>query len=666
MLAGGSVDTFATFRAQAMLLFAQLDAIAAARHAGAARRRISSGQARLADGRLTVVVCGEFKRGKSSLLNALLEEPGLFPVDSYYATSVITMASFARRERITVTQGDPASGLTQREISRAEIAAYATEAENPGNDQDVRLITIETPNQRLSSGLTIVDTPGIGGVYEAHGAATLGILPSADLLVFVTDATQPLTESELAFVGEASRMAQLADDGDAQVFAIAKTDALADQAEITASVTATTAKLAAATGRRPGDLAVSPVSARAKLSSVADGDQEYLRLSNFAAFEEALWAALGRRRVKALLAGALSDLAAVAEMLLGPIETELEALTRGGDPRLHEAAVREQDRSAWLASLDSDRARWHADLVRDLEEARRRLAKRGTRELDELWTRCQDVYLYTDRYLADTDQLVDRIAADATALTGVISEQVAREAARVLADIAKQNGLAVESPAIGRLPDPPVPVMDLSGELPSDQRHEGIARKFLRAGDATGPGSQAGQAIGVTLGATVGGVIGGLMTAGAGAPVGIAVGIYLGTGVGRTVGVALGGTFGALSGYKDAARTVRDDEVQARRARLWAELQLLRSAQENHLTTTLDTLMAGFSDAAAAELRTRIAQEQERSAEALTRLTRLRDAGEQAASQRRAELAAERAPLDRIRDQVGELALAAAGLGGVR
>ena len=41
---------------------------------------------------VTLVVLGEFSRGKSSLLNALLAEPDLFPVDSYVSTRVLTSA----------------------------------------------------------------------------------------------------------------------------------------------------------------------------------------------------------------------------------------------------------------------------------------------------------------------------------------------------------------------------------------------------------------------------------------------------------------------------------------------------------------------------------------------------------------------------------------------
>ncbi|MGZ4532848.1 MAG: dynamin family protein [Mycobacteriaceae bacterium] len=100
--------TFEDLRIEILQLFGELGDIVQTRSAEEARRRLSAARERLEEARLVVVVCAEFKRGKSSLLNALLEQPDLFPVDSYYATNVIITASYAAEERIkvTLTEGD--------------------------------------------------------------------------------------------------------------------------------------------------------------------------------------------------------------------------------------------------------------------------------------------------------------------------------------------------------------------------------------------------------------------------------------------------------------------------------------------------------------------------------------------------------------------------------
>ena len=81
---------------------------------------------------MTVVVLGQFSSGKSTLLNALLEDPeGIFPVDSYLSTRVVTSARWGQPETITLT-------LTARPETRRRsragsggpnLRAYISEAE---------------------------------------------------------------------------------------------------------------------------------------------------------------------------------------------------------------------------------------------------------------------------------------------------------------------------------------------------------------------------------------------------------------------------------------------------------------------------------------------------------------------------------------------------------
>ncbi|MFD0531772.1 dynamin family protein [Kitasatospora arboriphila] len=205
---GAAARDFDALRADTLALFAALGPVAVAARNAAAAERLAAAEGRLRDGTLTVVVCGEFKRGKSTLLNALLEEPDLFPRDTYFATSLVTTAAYGPQERVVVTldppdgQGD--GGPQQLEITRDRIAEYATESGNPGNLKRVRLISVHLPNPRLATGLVLVDTPGVGAVHREHTAVTTGFLPQADALVFVADATQPLTESELRFLTRAA------------------------------------------------------------------------------------------------------------------------------------------------------------------------------------------------------------------------------------------------------------------------------------------------------------------------------------------------------------------------------------------------------------------------------------------------------------------------------
>ena len=639
--------TFEGLRAEVLALFSQLSDIAGARGAEEAARRLAVGRQRLLDERLTVVVCGEFKRGKSSLLNALLEEPGLFPVDSFYATGVLTTAGYGPRESVTVTMGAADGEIRQREIGRDEIAAYATEDGNPHNAKQVELVAIQTPNPRLAAGLTLVDTPGVGGVYEEHSAVTLGFLQSASALIFVADATQPLLESELAFVRRAAETARVSDDPDGCLFVLTKIDAVGDYRPILAN---TRAKLAEVTGRPAETIPLIPVSATAKLDYLRNGSPDYLELSNFDALEELLWATLARRRARALLSSSLADLDLAAQALVVPLETEARALT-GENRELTELAAQTQDRAAWLGELRGNKDRWRSDLFDQLDDVLKQLKEHGHESLDQVWNECRTVYLHNDRYLAAPDLLLSQVITAAGAAFAALSERAGRAAARSLKEFSARHGLELRSPELEQLPVPPVPPLQLSGEVSKADRPRSGLHRWKAAAEGSKSASLAGASVGMTVGAIIGSVVPG-------------AGTLIGLNIGSLVGFTLGSTVGTLTGYREAVQDAQEKGVQLRRDRLWAELEPLRKAQETRLAEELEDLMGRYAAAATRELESRVVQEHESVVEALSRLRLLRDRAEQSVERQRAELAAERAPLDRVFGQLRQIAAAAAELGG--
>jgi hypothetical protein len=150
-----------------------------------------------------VLVVGEFKQGKSSLVNALVDQD-VCPVDDDIATSAPTVVRFAEAPEASVVhepEGDAAPQTEQ--IAVDEVAAYASEAGNPGNERRLRAVEVGVNHALLSSGLVLVDTPGVGGLGSVHSAVTMAALPMADALVFVTDASQEMSQPELDFLRRA-------------------------------------------------------------------------------------------------------------------------------------------------------------------------------------------------------------------------------------------------------------------------------------------------------------------------------------------------------------------------------------------------------------------------------------------------------------------------------
>ena len=163
--------------------------------------RLTIARRRLADPGIHIVVVGEFKQGKSSLVNALLGAP-VCPVDDDVATAVPTYVRHgAEAGAHLILDEDP----PRREpIPMEDVRRYAVEGgQGAAGEKTVAGVEVLLPRTMLAGGLVVVDTPGLGGLGSAHAAASLAAISMADAVLFVTDASQELTRSELDFLSRA-------------------------------------------------------------------------------------------------------------------------------------------------------------------------------------------------------------------------------------------------------------------------------------------------------------------------------------------------------------------------------------------------------------------------------------------------------------------------------
>lgn len=161
----------------------------------AALRTIDEAVERFRADRFVISVMGLAKRGKSTLINALLgrSDDMLAPIDELPATSVCTTFSHSQKEKIQVIFRD---GKT-KEINADEIRSYATEDLNPENCKDVQLIRIETPSAEKFSGVVFVDLPGSGSIHEHHDQVVRQFLPQSDAVLLMTTARMPISAAEI-------------------------------------------------------------------------------------------------------------------------------------------------------------------------------------------------------------------------------------------------------------------------------------------------------------------------------------------------------------------------------------------------------------------------------------------------------------------------------------
>jgi len=330
------------------------------------REQLAALRDRLGAARLRVLVAGEAKRGKSTLINALLGRPVL-PSGVTPLTAVVTTVRYGQDSRAEVRFGDG----HEEKYPLAALGDLVTERGNPRNRRGIATVTAFVDAPVLAGGVELVDTPGTGSVYQWDTDAAHQALETMDAAVLVLTADPPVSASErelLAKVGDLSVMTfavlNKADHLDAA--------GLAEAAEFTRRVLAD----AGYAGR------VYPMSARAALDGGDPG---------FAAFAADFAAYLASRGRCDLAVSAAGHARRIARSLLDEVAlTRRAAQMRAGDAagrverfgaRLAEVAVHGRDAAA---IADAESARLLFALNDAADEDAPRLGRQVTAQLGAL------------------------------------------------------------------------------------------------------------------------------------------------------------------------------------------------------------------------------------------------------------------------------------------
>lgn len=160
---------------------------------------------RLNEERFHLAALGQFKRGKSTLLNALLGADVL-PTSVIPVTAIPTFVQYGPKCTAKVkfingkTEDVTAEGTTEQ---LAEfLAKYVTEERNPHNRLGVHEVVLEYPSSLLQQGVVLIDTPGIGSTFRHNTEATLNFLSQCDAALFIISPDPPITEVEIDFLKE--------------------------------------------------------------------------------------------------------------------------------------------------------------------------------------------------------------------------------------------------------------------------------------------------------------------------------------------------------------------------------------------------------------------------------------------------------------------------------
>lgn len=275
--------------------------------------------ARVRQNTFDIVIVGQYKRGKTTFLNALLGED-LLP------TAVVPLTSIATR----IICGPRAAARVRfldgrcEEIPVGDLYLYTTEKGNPGNVNGVALAEVEFPGEALRDGTMLTDTPGIGSVFEHNTKAAVEYIPQADAAIFLVNADPPISEAERDFLTSVRpHLAKL-------FFVQNKIDQVspADQEE---SLAFTRRVIEEAVGE--DRIVIYPISARLALEAKKSQDHDKLARSRFDQFERELRRFLQRAKGQLLLRSAtgkaarlLADLRSRAELERRALEMDLQEL----------------------------------------------------------------------------------------------------------------------------------------------------------------------------------------------------------------------------------------------------------------------------------------------------------------------------------------------------
>ena len=151
--------------------------------------------------KITVSVIGQFKRGKSMLVNSMIGEKVL-PIGIVPVTAVVT--TIEHGERAAVVRFE--NGIL-KEIDFDELKSYINEQENSDNHLGVRKVTIYSPSGLLEGGMTFVDTPGVGSVHQKNTDEAYAFVKESDAVIFMLSVDSPINSIEVEFLKNAKEYA---------------------------------------------------------------------------------------------------------------------------------------------------------------------------------------------------------------------------------------------------------------------------------------------------------------------------------------------------------------------------------------------------------------------------------------------------------------------------
>jgi hypothetical protein len=393
----------------------------------------------------SVVVVGETNRGKSSLVNALLATPGLSPVDADVATA--TYLVFSHAEHWGAQACYPGQ-FAPVPINLAELVNWVSVGHDlPEGQLPPRYVEVSGPVPLLER-VSIVDTPGVGGLDSMHGELAMEAAANATALLFVVDASAPFTSGELQF------LRNVGDRVETVLFALSKTDGFRGWREVLEANKLLLAEYAP----RFADAVFHPVSARMfEMASLQANEQAATMLrerSGIGALQGALQEMLVGRSA---MLGEANTLRALSSAL-GEQKAKLQAESRALSAGEAEAEKLRERRDKLTAERRTSTRGWQLKLRSEIQRTRLEVGHECSRQMRDAQTHFRQVIEAAKReQLQALPQEVD-IALQTTSqrVSMLLSERLNRVTNVALSELFSAEELDVIRAQFARAGGPPV------------------------------------------------------------------------------------------------------------------------------------------------------------------------------------------------------------------
>jgi GTP-binding protein EngB required for normal cell division len=268
---------------------------------------------KLSEGQFNLAVLGQFKRGKTTLINALLGSK-LLPTAVIPLTSIITLIKYGNKLRIEVFFKDGGRG----EITLEELPDYVTERGNPENRRGVQYVEVLYDSPYLRDGVRIIDTPGIGSTYEHNTALTYSYLSKVDAAVFLVGVDPPFSRVEYDFLNDIRKYV-------GKIFFLQNKIDQVDEKDRAESLEFTKRVIEEKVGLK--NVKIFPVSAKRALEEKLVGDQDIRTPYSIRGFETALNDFLIEEKGRTFLCSALGNALKIISDETISVELEMKALS---------------------------------------------------------------------------------------------------------------------------------------------------------------------------------------------------------------------------------------------------------------------------------------------------------------------------------------------------